>query len=80
MARSFPSQMSEIHARVAVLNRFMELGLPVYPSCNLNLSCLGNSIFKGFMQQRTSKLIYGLWHPKGLIIQNIFNYGVVNFG
>ncbi|MCT9371395.1 IS5 family transposase, partial [Acinetobacter baumannii] len=28
MARSFPSQMSEIHARVAVLNRFMELGRP----------------------------------------------------
>ncbi|MDI9722337.1 IS5/IS1182 family transposase, partial [Acinetobacter junii] len=27
-ARSFPSQMSEIHARVAVLNRFMELGRP----------------------------------------------------
>ncbi len=28
MARSFPIQMSEIHARVAVLNRFMELGRP----------------------------------------------------
>ena len=29
MARSFPSQMSEIHARVAVLNRFTELGRPL---------------------------------------------------
>ena len=26
MARSFPSQVNEIHARVAVLNRFTELG------------------------------------------------------
>ena len=29
MARSFPSQVNEIHARVAVLNRFTELGEPV---------------------------------------------------
>ncbi len=29
MARSFPSQVNEIHARVAVLNRFTELGRPV---------------------------------------------------
>ena len=28
MARSFPSQVNEIHARVAVLNRFTELGRP----------------------------------------------------
>ena len=28
MARSFPSQVNEIHARVAVLNRFTELGQP----------------------------------------------------
>ena len=27
-ARSFPSQVNEIHARVAVLNRFTELGHP----------------------------------------------------
>ncbi len=29
MARSFPSQVNEIHARVAVLNRFTELGRPL---------------------------------------------------
>ena len=28
MARSFPSQVNEIHARVAVLNIFTELGRP----------------------------------------------------
>ena len=28
MARSFPSQVNEIHARVAALNRFTELGRP----------------------------------------------------
>ena len=27
-ARSFPSQVNEIHARVAVLNKFTELGRP----------------------------------------------------
>ena len=27
-ARNFPSQVNEIHARVAVLNRFTELGRP----------------------------------------------------
>lgn len=27
-ARSFPSQVNEIHARIAVLNRFTELGRP----------------------------------------------------
>ena len=30
-ARSFPSQVSEIHARIAVLNRFAELGRPLIP-------------------------------------------------
>ncbi|NAR90630.1 IS5/IS1182 family transposase, partial [Acinetobacter haemolyticus] len=29
IARSFPSQVNEIHARVAVLNRFTELGRPL---------------------------------------------------
>ena len=29
MARSFSSQVNEIHARVAVLNRFTELGRPL---------------------------------------------------
>jgi hypothetical protein len=29
MARSFPSQVNEIHARVAVFNRFTELGRPL---------------------------------------------------
>ena len=29
MAKSFPSQVNEIHARVAVLNRFTELGRPL---------------------------------------------------
>ena len=29
MARSFPSQVNEIHARVAVLNRFTELSRPL---------------------------------------------------
>ena len=29
MARSFPSQVNEIHARVAVLNRFTQLGRPL---------------------------------------------------
>ena len=28
-ARNFKSQVNEIHARVAVLNRFTELGLPL---------------------------------------------------
>ena len=28
MARSFPSQVNEIHARVAVLNKFTEIGRP----------------------------------------------------
>ncbi|MCO8101883.1 IS5/IS1182 family transposase, partial [Acinetobacter indicus] len=28
-ARSFPSQVNEIHARVAVLNRLTELGRPL---------------------------------------------------
>lgn len=28
MARSFPIQVNEIHARVAVLNKFTELGIP----------------------------------------------------
>ena len=28
MARSFPSQVNEIHARVAVLNKYTELGRP----------------------------------------------------
>ncbi len=27
-ARSFPSQVNEIHARIAVLNKFTELGRP----------------------------------------------------
>ncbi len=29
MAKSFSSQMNEIHARVAVLNRFTKLGRPL---------------------------------------------------
>jgi hypothetical protein len=41
-ARSFDSQVNEIHARVAVLNRFTELGRPLpYPSYALNLAQLG---------------------------------------
>ncbi len=50
-ARSFPSQVNEIHARMAVLNKFTELGRPSYPSCLLNLSSLRNSAFQTFMQQ-----------------------------
>lgn len=39
-ARSFQSQVNEMHARVAVLNKFMELGRP-HTSCHLNLNNLG---------------------------------------
>ncbi len=40
-ARSFDSQVNEIHARVAVLNRFTESVLTTYPSYALNLAQLG---------------------------------------
>jgi hypothetical protein len=40
-ARSFPSQMNEIHAHVAVLNKFTKIRSTSYPSCHLNLAQLG---------------------------------------
>ena len=50
MARSFPSQVNEIHARVAVLNRFTELGRPLTRYA-LNLAQLGRFAFQIFVQQ-----------------------------
>ena len=39
-ARNFDSQVNEINARIAALNKFAELGRPHYPSYHLNLSDL----------------------------------------
>jgi hypothetical protein len=38
--------VNEIHARIAVLNRFAELGRPTYPSYALNLAQLGGFTFQ----------------------------------
>ncbi len=41
-ARNFQSQVNEIHARMAVLNKFTDLGRPHTQSCHLNLAQLGS--------------------------------------
>ena len=49
--------MNEIHARVAVLNRFAKLGRPTYPSYALNLAQLGGFAFQIFVQQSRDELL-----------------------
>ncbi len=58
MARSFPSQVNEIHARVAVLNRFTEIGRPLTQVTPLNLAQLGALCIKIFVQQSRRRVVH----------------------
>ncbi len=69
-ARSFDSQVNEIHARVAVLNRFTELGRPLTQVTPLNLAqlgvlCISNLCATKPIQSKTKsyRLFYRIMKP-----------------